>query len=33
MPKPAYDPRWWWAFHWDCMIYGSPLMKQEHEDG
>ncbi len=27
----TYDPRWWWSFHWDCMIYGSPLMKQEAE--
>jgi hypothetical protein len=22
---------WWWLFHWDCMVYGSPLMKQEYD--
>jgi hypothetical protein len=20
---------WWWEFHWDCLLYGSPLMMQE----
>ena len=27
------DTRWWWQFHWDCLIYGSLLMKQEAEAG
>jgi hypothetical protein len=25
--RPAYP--WWWEFHWDCLIYGSPLAMQE----
>ena len=25
------EPHWWWQFHWDCLIYGSLLMKQEAE--
>ncbi len=25
------NPPWWWAFHWDNIVYGSPLMKQEHD--